>query len=223
MKKFFTLIAVAAMALTASAQTAWWKADGTASVAASTLIDNADVKISTVYTTKGEAVEQTILGQDFAGYIQLRVAADPSATDKTGTEQANNTPIVIDAKKATKVTIYMRRQKGTNGYNDDDNKDLLCWDQAAAAKIAGTVNNKEYDDTEDYGFGAKTYSLEAGKSYTLYRKGSTVRVFGIAVGDVPTAVEAVAEAKAEKAAPVKVIGKNGIQIGNYNIAGQQVK
>jgi len=38
-----------------------------------------------------------------------------------------------------------------------------------------------------------------------------------------TAVAGVAEAKAEVAAPVKVLGANGIQIGNYNIAGQRVK
>ncbi len=38
-----------------------------------------------------------------------------------------------------------------------------------------------------------------------------------------SAVAGIAEAKAEKAAPVKVITANGIQIGNYNIAGQQVK
>ena len=39
----------------------------------------------------------------------------------------------------------------------------------------------------------------------------------------PSAVQGVAEAKAEAKAPVKVITANGIQIGNYNIAGQQVK
>jgi len=39
----------------------------------------------------------------------------------------------------------------------------------------------------------------------------------------PTAVEAVAESKAESKAPVKVITTNGIQIGKYNVAGQQVK
>jgi hypothetical protein len=38
-----------------------------------------------------------------------------------------------------------------------------------------------------------------------------------------TAVAGVAEAKAEVAAPVKVLGANGIQIGNYNVAGQRVK
>ena len=38
-----------------------------------------------------------------------------------------------------------------------------------------------------------------------------------------SAVQGIAEAKAEKAAPVKVLGANGIQIGKYNIAGQQVK
>ena len=39
----------------------------------------------------------------------------------------------------------------------------------------------------------------------------------------PSAVQGVAEAKSEKAAPVKVLGANGILIGNYTIAGQQVK
>ena len=38
-----------------------------------------------------------------------------------------------------------------------------------------------------------------------------------------TAVQGVAEAKAEAKAPVKVITANGVQIGNYNVAGQQVK
>lgn len=38
-----------------------------------------------------------------------------------------------------------------------------------------------------------------------------------------SAVAGIAEAKAEAAAPVKVITANGIQIGKYNIAGQQVK
>lgn len=38
-----------------------------------------------------------------------------------------------------------------------------------------------------------------------------------------SAVAGIAEAKAEAAAPVKVITANGIQIGKYNVAGQQVK
>ena len=38
-----------------------------------------------------------------------------------------------------------------------------------------------------------------------------------------TAVDSVAEAAEAQAAPVKVITSKGIQIGNYNIAGQQVK
>ena len=40
----------------------------------------------------------------------------------------------------------------------------------------------------------------------------------------PTAVEAVSESKAEaKAAPVKVLKDGKLFIGNYNVAGQQVK
>ena len=39
----------------------------------------------------------------------------------------------------------------------------------------------------------------------------------------PTAVEAVAESKAEYKAAVKVIKDGKLFIGNYNVAGQQVK
>ena len=41
--------------------------------------------------------------------------------------------------------------------------------------------------------------------------------------DTATAVEAIAEANAEATAPVKVITAKGIQIGKFNVAGQQVR
>ena len=90
-----------------------------------------------------------------------------------------------------------------------------------AIKMGG--NKKTYVIEID----AAGYEAEAGDALTL------AGAYALAGGSglcsdfqalvVPTAVEAVAEAKAEAKAPVKVITANGVQIGNFNIAGQQVK
>ena len=63
------------------------------------------------------------------------------------------------------------------------------------------------------------FSAEDNAEFVLKGEGKT----DISLMPTATAVEAIAEAKAEVAAPVKVITANGVQIGNYNIAGQQVK
>ena len=70
----------------------------------------------------------------------------------------------------------------------------------------------------------ESYTLEA-DAEVLYlgRKGNTAANITLLTVTQPTAVEAVAEAKSEAKKAVKVITANGIQIGNYNIAGQQVK
>ena len=61
------------------------------------------------------------------------------------------------------------------------------------------------------------------KDYLPTNGGYEAFVTTLAECEGGTAVAGIAEAKAEVAAPVKVITANGIQIGNYNIAGQQVK
>lgn len=128
----------------------------------------------------------SIAGIDFAGYIQLRVDADPTADTPTGTEKGGSTPFVITAKKDVTIKVYNRRQKGSNGYEAGDNKGLLCWDQAAAAKLSGTETFDKYEkdsegnDNEDYGYVITSFKLSADKTYTLYRRGSTMRIFGIA-------------------------------------------
>jgi hypothetical protein len=58
---------------------------------------------------------------------------------------------------------------------------------------------------------------------TLTRADDTGALESINLLADPSAVAGIAEAKAEAKAPVKVITANGVQIGNYNIAGQQVK
>ena len=67
---------------------------------------------------------------------------------------------------------------------------------------------------------ASTIKVPAGKCYL--QTASATDAIDIDFGEA-TAVEAIAEAQAEAAAPVKVIKGGKLYIGNYNVAGQQVK
>ena len=69
--------------------------------------------------------------------------------------------------------------------------------------------------------GSTAITIPAGKSY-LQTEAATPLALSLPFEET-TAVEAVAEAKAENAAPVKVIKNGKLYIGNYNVAGQQVK
>ena len=63
-------------------------------------------------------------------------------------------------------------------------------------------------------------TIPAGKAYLQTTAGDAL---DIVFEDEATAVEAIAEADAEAAAPVKVIKNGKLYIGNFNVAGQQVK
>ncbi|MBQ9236815.1 MAG: hypothetical protein IJ183_02725 [Prevotella sp.] len=78
-------------------------------------------------------------------------------------------------------------------------------------------------DTYDNEYEVVSIPAKAGNVYVVGCAGSKLMVRAISYIASPSAVAGIAEAKAEAAAPVKVITANGIQIGKYNIAGQQVK
>ncbi len=224
MRKIFTLAVAAMAALSVSAQTTY-NATETAPAAGDVLIDDDLATISTVYETKAAANSQTINGKSFDAYFQLRVEADPDATTPTGTQRSECTPLVVVAKDNANVTIYYRRQLGTDGYDADDNKDVLVVDQAAladgssASSVKMTTNftlDEASDATGSYGFGSKTFAIESGHTYTIYRRGSTVRVYGIVTeaasedgDDTATAISTVAVEQAGSSA-------------SYNVAGQRV-
>lgn len=212
MKKIFTLIAVALLASVGVQAQTTFKSDSEAPAAGTTLIDDNLVTVKTVYGTTAGTVSTTINGEEFTGYFQLRVDADPTTETPAGTEKSGSTPLVVTAKQNASLTVYYRRQKGTNGYNSDDNKDLLACDQSDLSRLAGTfVINADANEEDAYNVGYKTYTLTAGKTYTLYRKGSTMQIYGI-VSAAPTA--GINQATADKAvnedAPV------------FNLAGQRV-
>ena len=212
MKKFFTLVAMAVMAMGVSAQTTW-KAENQESgnyAAGTTFVDDDIVTVSTVYASKTGKAEKTISGVDFNAYFQLRVATDPTADVPTGTEQSESTPLVVTAKKDAKFTIYIRRQVGENGLNPDDNKDILLVNQNDVKTIvSGELTISEEDG--DYGYCSKEYTLEAGNTYTFYRRGSTMRVFGFSYAEnEATGINNAVAGQVDENAPI------------YNIAGQRV-
>ena len=69
---------------------------------------------------------------------------------------------------------------------------------------------------------ASTVTIPAGKCY-LQIDGVSGDALDLDFEGEATAVEAIAEANANAAAPVKVIKNGKLYIGNYNVAGQQVK
>lgn len=180
MKKILLSCATALMSLGALAQTVWQTPAGQSSIeAGTTLIDDDVVTVKTVYTSKTGDDAQTICGKDFVAYFQLRVNADPTADNLTGTETEGSTPVVVTVKKDCTFTAYTRRQKGSDGYNAGDNKALLCLNQAGMEKVAGVETVTEGTDLEgDYGYVSDAFELKAGNTYTLYRRGSTMRCFG---------------------------------------------
>ncbi len=183
MKKIFTLFAAAAVAVSANAQDIF-KATGENIEAGTVLVDNDDLSVKTAYASKGGAQVATICGEDFTGWFQLRVDSDPNAENLTGGETKDSTPLVVEAKKALTLTFYDRRQKGNktepneNGYNAGDNKGILAINQADLALVAGKIEFSDYDGEPDaYGLCAESFDLEPG-TYTVYRRGSTMRIFG---------------------------------------------
>ena len=96
---------------------------------------------------------------------------------------------------------------------------LLCDDDPATVELIRTSTTGEGEaavTTQDQ-------SIFVIKEYVPTEGGYEAFVTTLEECQGGTAVAGIAEAKAEAKAPVKVITANGVQIGNYNIAGQQVK
>ena len=105
----------------------------------------------------------------------------------------------------------------------------------------GAINGAG-DGAANNGVGIIKFAVYGGSSYKVHATGSKLTQCGFYFSETgdeqialcgdgvdavvlqgASAVAGIAEAKAETVAPVKVITANGIQIGKFNIAGQQVK
>lgn len=186
MKKFFTLIAMATMALGANAQGSW-VAPEEAPAAGTSIIKGDLLKVETVFETTGGKLKDedgndapvTFGGKTFSTYMQVRVDAAPSATSLTGTEQAGNTPLVFTAIKNVDITVYYRRQAVDGQYVENNGKDLKLVDQTAPTAPIKSASYDSYDIDGSYGNIVRVFKLEEGKTYTLFCRGTTGRLYGI--------------------------------------------
>ena len=132
--------------------------------------------------------------------------------------QFNNTPITveIDCAKGQYISLYpisygtnSNPDKVKNGKFEITNGKNVADNTAVINIPAGTTDVATVEATAD--------------GVTLKCTGACRLAKITITNEKPTAVAGVAESKSEAKKVVKVLGANGIQIGNYNIAGQQVK
>ena len=163
-------------------------------------------------------VEPSDMGYDEDAFVWNEGATypTPDAARSLATVKKNGTGVVFfDVAPGRTYLVTANGSKPTiSGYalvNGDMAKQVECARMGRDGEGNATAQEQSVflvkPDTEGFGEINKGGNYEA-FSYVL---------------PTTTAVAGVAEAKAEVAAPVKVLGANGIQIGNYNIAGQQVK
>lgn len=171
MKKIFTLIAVAMMALGVNAQTHFEaNPEGLETVPANTVLtDNEFFKATSVYAAGGGANAYTYKnGASFTNQISLRIDKDPNADNPYGTEKSGSTSVIIDAKQNITFTTHVRT---------GNNKEICLFDVATSTKVTGTVEF-EADGESDNNFWSNTWTLEAGKQYVVTERGGTGRLSG---------------------------------------------
>jgi hypothetical protein len=186
MKKIFTLIAMAVVAIGANAQTEW-RPGNEAPAAGAAIIKDDLLKVSTVYeTTAGKLKDEdgndapvTYGGKTFNTYMQIRVDAAPTAAVPTGTEKSGSTPLEITAKKNVDLTVYYRRQQVDGSSVENDGKDLKLVDQTATGTNIKSSSYDVYEIDADYSNIIRVFKLEEGKTYTLFCRGTTGRLYGI--------------------------------------------
>lgn len=210
MKKIFTFIATAMLAVGANAQITWQQADETAPGAGTKIIDNDLVTVETVYATTAKKTSweddnfpQKTDGFEFDYYIQVRTADNASSAKPDGGESEGSTPLIVTAKKDATVTFYFRRQKGSVGFDKDDGKDLQCFAQIGSTPTSEEeviITNEDKVTPANYAHVKKTYKFVEGGVYTIHRKSSTIYLYAIDVAE--SAAEP--EVTIPNAAPVKV-------------------
>ena len=184
MKSKLTLLMVALLSVCAFATT--WKASEETPVAAgSTLIDDELVTAKTVFETTLKSSAKTIAGEEFTHFIQVRVAAAPTADEPNGTDNGGSTPIILTAKKDMTLKVYYRRQSTSQNedsgvYASNDGKDLKIVNQTdPATALDGVLTIVEETEDFKYGWVTKEYELAEGNTYTLWGRGTTIQFYGM--------------------------------------------
>lgn len=176
MKKIFTLIAMAAMTLAASAQTLNWQVTSSTSLAAGDkLVDNgyatatAALNSSEVAATQfadedGNPTPKTINSVTFKYYVPTRVTDLPAAANNyQGTEAEGSIAVNIVAKQNTDVQIYARI---------GSTKTITLYDATEKANVA-TKNSFEVTDYDNV-LVVAVGQLQKDHNYVLCMRGGTM-------------------------------------------------
>ena len=163
----------------------WKVVEETPTAAGTVLIDDDLLTAKTVYETTLKTTNVTIAGEEFTHFIQVRNAANPSADEPNGTENAGSTSIVLNVKKDVTLNFFYRRQPTSqvgvegNVYLSNDGKDLKLFSQDDFSVIDGKLSLDHETEEQKYGFVKKTYQLAAGSNYTVSARGTFIQLFGV--------------------------------------------
>ena len=182
-----------------------WQADKTAGVldANSSLLSDENIEITTVFDAKYSNYANNYLGYDFKGAAQLsRVDAAPTEDVKTGTEKADNSPLIVTPEKDLQLVMFFRRQGIEVRSTDDDNETdnvitrthyigMKADDgKGVVASAHSDIKTSIYPELvfgktlnaakgDDYLTCAAIFDLKAGETYTIWARGTTISLNGI--------------------------------------------
>lgn len=213
MKKIFTLVAMAFVAVCANAQT--WKVTEDASFSdGQEITDVSDCKLTFGIDKKKWTVKADTSVKPFTAYVSG--GNNPKDDNAKGYSRSNlNNPtnggyFVFSPAKAGKLTVGIVVNAGKNFYITD--KDGNCLNEKASfVDKTGAAVKLSSDDTFDSKlYGKVTFEVEAGNEYYVFTTGSKIGLYGfIFPDDGTTGINAISNESNENA-PV------------YNIAGQKV-
>lgn len=189
--------------MAASAATTWKVTEDTPVTANTTLFDDDALTLKTVFATTLTNYSYAYGGEQFTKSIQVRVDQTPDRIVSgkrvvvTGTEKEGSTPLILTAKQDVTVMLYYRRQAGGSLYDDSDGKNLRVWEQRAKEEVQEgedsviliSSSQYVYSDDGDYGYVAKQINVEAGKTYTIAQRGTTIQFLGLSYAVPGAAIE----------------------------------
>ena len=158
----------------------WKVTDKTPVRAGSHYIDEALLKVDGVYATTLKPNTRTIAGEEFTYAIQVRTDGYPTQDVLAGKEKSGSTSLIITAKEDVDITLYYNRQAIDATGTENDNKDLIVFDQAAIdTKVTGVFTVVEVLSDNNYLNATKKLALKKGHVYTVTASGTTLQLHGI--------------------------------------------
>lgn len=160
-----------------------WKVTAETPVrAGSHYIDEALIKMDGVYATTIKTNARTIAGEEFTHAIQVRTNAYPTQDVLAGTEKAGSTSLIITAKENADITLYYNRQAVNESATENDNKDLIVFDQAdIKTKVTGVFTIDQILEGNEYLNATKKIALKKDHVYTVTASGTTLQLHGIKI------------------------------------------